>query len=149
MWFPLKAVAKQRARLTRPRRGRKQRAYTPQQTVHFENAVADCYRENGGTHWGAASVGVSIEIHKDGFSVDVYPLECSVRPVGIRGDVDNLVKAILDGLNGVAWNDDRQVEMFDIAFVGIPRKGTEYVVDDGEHVLACETEGEVTDELQG
>lgn len=27
------------------------------------------------------------------------------------GDTDNLVKSLLDGLNGVAWDDDRQVKM--------------------------------------
>jgi Holliday junction resolvase RusA-like endonuclease len=59
--------------------------------------------------------------------VEVFPLECSVRPVGIRGDVDNICKAVLDGLNGVAWDDDRQVEMMEVHFVGVPRKGTQYV----------------------
>jgi len=126
MWIDLKAVAKQRARLTRPRRGRRSRAYTPQKTVHFENTLADKYREQNGTHWGDQPVGVSIEIHKDGFDVQVFPLECSVRPVGIRGDVDNMCKAILDGLNGAAWNDDRQVELLTVHMVGVPRKGTFY-----------------------
>ena len=127
MWFPLKAVAKQRARMSKPRRGRRSRAYTPIQTVHFENAVRNTYIDNGGENWGDAAVGVSIEIHKDGFDVKVFPLECSVRPVGIRGDIDNITKAIFDGLNGVAWSDDKQVEFMEVSFVGTPRKGTEYV----------------------
>ncbi|SMB97818.1 crossover junction endodeoxyribonuclease RusA [Thermanaeromonas toyohensis ToBE] len=40
------------------------------------------------------------------------------------GDVDNLLKSLLDGLNGVAWEDDRQVK----AVVGIKlecKKGEE------------------------
>ena len=53
--------------------------------------------------------------------------ECSVRPVGIRGDIDNYVKSIFDGMNAVIWNDDRQVESLEVVFVGVPRKGTEYV----------------------
>jgi Holliday junction resolvase RusA-like endonuclease len=126
IWIPLRAVAKQRARLTRPRRGRKSRAYTPQPTVHFENGVAAGYVAEGGIHYGKIPLGISVEIHKDGFSVDVFPLECSVRPVGVRGDIDNCVKSILDGLNGVAWDDDRQIELLDITFVGAPRKGTSY-----------------------
>ena len=127
IWISLRAVAKQRARLTRPRRGRKSRAYTPQATVHFENSLAEQYIANGGTHYGKIPVGLQIEIHKDGFSVDVFPLECSVRPVGVRGDIDNMVKAIQDGLNSVAWDDDRQVELLEVYFVGTPRKGTYYV----------------------
>ena len=139
MWIDLKAVAKQRARMSRPRRGRRSRAYTPQQTVHFENSLAAAYAANNGTHHGKIPVGIRIEIHKEGFDVDVFPLECSVRPVGIRGDVDNMTKAIMDGLNGVAWDDDRQVELLEVAFVGVPRKGTDYV----------KAEGEVDDVVQG
>ena len=32
-----------------------------------------------------------------------------VRPKGIRGDLDNYVKAVLDAGNGVLWEDDRLV----------------------------------------
>ena len=34
-------------------------------------------------------------------------------------DVDNLAKAFLDGLNGVAWNDDRQVRKLTVAKVRV------------------------------
>jgi crossover junction endodeoxyribonuclease RusA len=27
----------------------------------------------------------------------------------LRGDIDNYVKSILDALNGVAWEDDKQI----------------------------------------
>jgi len=27
----------------------------------------------------------------------------------LRSDIDNLIKTVLDGLNGVAWEDDTQV----------------------------------------
>lgn len=147
IWIPLRAVAKQRARLTRPRRGRKSRAYTPQATVHFENGVAEHYVANGGIHYGKIPLGISIEIHKDGMDVTVYPLECSVRPVGVRGDIDNITKAILDGLNGVAWDDDRQIELLDITFVGVPRKGTEYIDAEGGDLSEAKEVG--NDDIQG
>lgn len=117
------AVAKQRARLGRKRRGRKQMAYTPQPTKDFESSVADHIRENLGSHqgFGATPVCVTIDIYKDGFRLAVEPAECSVRPIGIRGDLDNYVKSISDACNMVLWNDDRQVELLTVGFVGIPR----------------------------
>lgn len=53
------------------------------------------------------------------------------------GDVDNLLKSLLDGLNGVAWEDDRQVK----AVVGIKlecKKGeerTEVMIGQAERVI--------------
>ena len=38
-----------------------------------------------------------------GIEIDAYIAK--KRP----GDLDNIIKAILDGLNGIAWQDDRQV----------------------------------------
>ena len=31
-----------------------------------------------------------------------------IRPI-VKPDLDNIAKAILDGMNGVAWEDDKQV----------------------------------------
>jgi Holliday junction resolvase RusA-like endonuclease len=36
-------------------------------------------------------------------------VEINVYVSGRRGDLDNYVKSILDGLKGIAWEDDRQV----------------------------------------
>lgn len=106
--------------------------------MEFESKIAELYAQVG-KHWGNIPLGVEVDIHKDGFWVEVYPLECSVRPVGVRGDVDNIVKSILDGLNTVAWNDDRQIEQFTVSFVGIPRKGTFY--SETEEVVPAGTAG--------
>lgn len=123
VWIPLPVVAKQRARMTKKRRGRRQFAYTPEATRNFETGVAELFTtETGGITFGNQPVCVEIDIHREGFVVSITPAECSVRPVGIRGDIDNYVKSIFDGLNGVAWDDDRQVELVTVGFVGEPRK---------------------------
>lgn len=134
VWIPLKGVAKQRARLTRRRKGRKNVAYTPQPTRHFESEVGRFVREAlpEGVGFGDKPVCVNIEIHKDGFLLEVEHAECSVRPVGIRGDIDNIVKSIFDGCNGVMWSDDRQVELMTVGFVGVPRKGTMFMTETGD-----------------
>ncbi|ADQ41562.1 endodeoxyribonuclease RusA [Caldicellulosiruptor acetigenus I77R1B] len=75
----------------RPRLGANGRMYTPKETKEFEELVGWCTR-----------------------SVVKKPVEKPVK-VNIdvftksRADIDNIAKAILDGLNGVAFLDDRQV----------------------------------------
>lgn len=136
VWVPLPVVAKQRARLTRRRRGRRNVAYTPQATRDFESQVGELVRDAvlPNQSFGSEPVCVTIEIHKTGFRLLVENAECSVRPIGVRGDIDNYVKSIFDGLNGVIWNDDRQVELINVGFVGEPRKGTFYKGDTDECV---------------
>jgi crossover junction endodeoxyribonuclease RusA len=73
-------------------------AYTPKATQQGEQHVAACYRLAAGWH-------------------DIDPLAwyrvdaVFYLPDRRRRDVDNLLKLLLDGLNGVAWKDDAQVMM--------------------------------------
>lgn len=120
-WFPFKAVSKQR-----PRLGRRRKAFTPQKTKDFEDAVKAAWSESGMPHYGGIPLCMEVEIHKDGFLVKLQPAECSVRPVGILGDMDNMLKSISDGLNGAAYNDDKQIELLTVSLVGVPRRGTEF-----------------------
>jgi|GEM_PF-6891064 len=75
----------------RPRLGINGRMYTPRETKQFEGLISWCTR-----------------------SVVKKPIEKPVR-VNIdvysktRADLDNIAKAILDGLSGIAFIDDRQV----------------------------------------
>ena len=126
VWVPIKPVAKQRPRLARRRKGRGNIAYTPIPTKNFEASVAEHVRNQIGCHpvFGDRPVCVAIEIHTDGFNLNISHAEESVRPVGVRGDIDNIVKSIFDGLNSVVWLDDKQVESMEVSFVGVPRKGT-------------------------
>ena len=115
-YIEIPVVAKQRARL-----GRRRKAFTPEKTVNFETAIREWWAANA-AHYGDQPVAVDIEIDREGFYVRVTPLEVSHRPIGVRGDVDNYVKSIFDGMNSVAWDDDKQVEWLDVRFVGEPRK---------------------------
>lgn len=80
-------------------------AITPKRTLSYERLVGLCARAAG-----------------------VRVLEGHVRVRAVfycaderRRDIDNLVKSILDGLNGVAWADDSQVKHLD-AQVLVDRK---------------------------
>lgn len=51
-----------------------------------------------------------------------YTVHLTVRRARRVGDIDNYVKAILDGLNGVAWDDDRQVRELHVVILDPPKK---------------------------
>lgn len=88
--------------------------YTPQETVRYENLVA---------HMAANAMGTAKPL--DGpvrlFVMAWMPIPASwskkrqkaaidglVMPT-VKPDLDNIVKSIKDGMNGVAWMDDSQV----------------------------------------
>ncbi len=50
---------------------------------------------------------VTLDFAPSGVSFCVAPGQS--RPDGLRGDIDNLAKAILDAGNGIVWHDDRQI----------------------------------------
>lgn len=115
-YIPVKPQVKQR-----PRLGRRRKVFTPDKTLIFEAAIREWWTEHG-ANYGDQPLSVSIEIERDGFWVLIEPLEAFHRPVGILGDVDNYVKSILDGLQGAAFDNDKQVEQFNVALSGPARK---------------------------
>ncbi|MFD6400775.1 RusA family crossover junction endodeoxyribonuclease [Nocardia sp. NPDC060249] len=88
-------VSKARARFTN--RGSKTRVYTPEKTRVAEERVAWSFREVAPWHEpdNEFTYGVMAVFFSD---------------TRQRRDVDNMLKLICDGLNGVAWHDDVQVE---------------------------------------
>jgi Holliday junction resolvase RusA-like endonuclease len=82
------------------------RAYTPPETVAFERAVGAAWVASGGPTFDGP-VEVELSFTKDGIEVCVRELPDAKSP--LRGDLDNYVKAVLDGLNAVAFGDDRTV----------------------------------------
>lgn len=103
--IPGKPFAKQRPRMTR-----QGRAYTPKETVSFERTVAQ-YAMSAGATPIAGPVKIRIA------AVFEPPASWSQKkkdahlwtPHTQRPDLDNCLKAILDGLNRIAFADDGQV----------------------------------------
>lgn len=87
-------VSKSRARFTK--RGSKTFAYTPEKTKAGEERVAWTYRSAVKGSPTDPEIAYRVEAH-------------FFNGTRQRRDVDNMVKLILDGLNGVAWIDDNQV----------------------------------------
>lgn len=100
----------------RPRLGKRRKAYTPKPTHDYERQVKEAWIEQEGYTQFAGPVGMSVVIRQDHVEIEVWELEESHRPKGIRGDIDNYLKCISDGLNGAAYLDDRQVHYIDLRF---------------------------------
>lgn len=87
-------ASKARARFTK--RGSRIHAYTPEKTKTAEQRVAWLFKKAAPQHVPDSQT--------------AYGLACVFFPATQqRRDVDNMLKLISDGLNGVAWDDDSQV----------------------------------------
>lgn len=69
-------------------------AYTPKETVQYERLVVAEARSQGISLIEEGPVGIEAQFY-------VF---------GGAGDEDNLIKIVMDALNGVAWKDDRQIK---------------------------------------
>ena len=94
------------------RRGNSVATYTDDQTAAYENLVALAYKAAGGKMLeGAVSMAVLMyhAMPKSRSKADKARMqEGEIRPT-TRPDADNCLKAVLDGLNGIAFADDKQV----------------------------------------
>lgn len=87
----------------RPRLGRRGRVFTPEKTLIAEAVIREAW--NGPMFEGPVSLTVTFSPA----GTEVTVMEYDGEPSKLRGDIDNYVKTLMDGLNGVAWIDDKQV----------------------------------------
>lgn len=108
-----KPQGKARARTFYDKRVGKMRSVTPERTKDYESLIRWSYKAAGGQYFGEKLISVDIQAF--------YPIPKSfskkkrqaaefegMRPT-TKPDCDNVIKAVLDALNGVAYYDDKQV----------------------------------------
>jgi len=88
-------VAKERPRTVTDRNG-KTRTFTPGKTLEAEDTIAQEFR--------AQFVGFGDPV------TDPVRVRLDFHTASKSKDVDNLAKTTLDALNGIIWQDDKQIE---------------------------------------
>lgn len=108
-----KPQGKARARTFYDNRFGRMKSITPAQTKSYEDLIRWSYTAAGGKYLGATTLQVDIQAF--------YPIPKAfskaktndavtrkLRPT-TKPDCDNIIKVVLDALNGVAYYDDKQV----------------------------------------
>ena len=87
--------------------------YTPKETQEAESRVKSAFLESGGKPFGDSPVGIEV--------VAYFPIPKSAtrkaREAILAGavkhthtpDIDNILKLVCDAINGIAFNDDKQI----------------------------------------
>lgn len=105
--IPLRPKAKERPR------HRGSVAYTPKATKEYEEAVRHYYERECGLPPTDKPVMVTFMFNfmlpKSARSADKQRMLLGTCPYSARPDLDNIEKAVMDALNGLAFKDDSQV----------------------------------------
>lgn len=95
----------------RPRFTKNGYAYTPETTRIYEEEIRLRYKEKFGDDKLDGNIAVEVFINKKPASYlgkkrynELLGTYCNIKP-----DADNVVKAVLDALNGLAYDDDKNV----------------------------------------
>jgi Holliday junction resolvase RusA-like endonuclease len=121
----------------RPRFTKTGRVYTPAKTKAYENAIGWAARavHKGDPISGPVIVRVIANMPVPASWPKAKRASALVGDVSHTGkpDIDNLMKAALDALNGIVWRDDSQITFADV---------TKRYSSEPELVILVKTEGE-------
>ena len=91
----------------RPKFNRKGKAYDPKANKSEARAIREAWEEQVGEWKSDGPIGVAIDVFRK--LPKGRPKRVESESDTFKPDVDNIAKAVLDALNGVAFDDDSQV----------------------------------------
>lgn len=88
--------------------------YTPTKTVRYERLIRKAFLDAGGNAIPSdCYVGITLDVYfaipKSYTKGKRLACEHNINRPDKKPDIDNILKIVLDGLNGVAYADDKQV----------------------------------------
>lgn len=114
---PGKPQGKARARTFYHPEANKHVSTTPERTVLYENLIKECYMMEADNAYLEADIPVKLCIvaqflppKRASKRMRMDMLEGRILPLK-KPDIDNIVKAVADALNGVAYHDDTQIAL--------------------------------------
>jgi len=84
-------------------------AYTPKETHEYENVIRTYYKGKKMHGMISLTIGAYYEIPKSytkKYRKEI--IDTNIRPM-VKPDIDNVIKVVMDALNGVAYDDDKQI----------------------------------------
>jgi Holliday junction resolvase RusA-like endonuclease len=99
----------------RARRGARGRWYTPSATKDYQERVRWAWRQSRAASFGEAPITMSVQFHfarprsHFGSGRNAHTLKASALTAIPVGDIDNMLKSVFDGLQSLAFVDDRQI----------------------------------------
>ncbi len=113
-FFSVPGPPQGKARARTVTQGGRVHSYTPSKTAQYEALVARTYKESFPDS-EAATGAVEVVIRAFYAVPKSWPKEkrkqalAGMIPVLTKPDIDNACKAVLDSLNSIAWQDDKQI----------------------------------------
>jgi Holliday junction resolvase RusA-like endonuclease len=111
--FEIPGIPAAKGRPRFARRGDSVSTYKPAKTTSYENLVKLCYTAKAiglKPHEGGVKMSIACLFPIPKSTSKKQRLEIGCHPAYLKKpDVDNLIKIILDALNGIAYRDDKQV----------------------------------------
>lgn len=106
-YIPMRPVPK-----GRPRRSASGGMFTDRKTREFEKAVSlYCKEAMKNAKLEPLQGPILCEIYMDDEECSISVSEYDAEKSKLRGDIDNYVKALLDGANGILFEDDKQIHV--------------------------------------
>lgn len=131
-------LTKQRPRATV--QGNHARVYTPASTIRYENYIKSEFQRQCPDFYSADKPLIAVVSAYFSPSQELNKFEAFRVACMNKKDCDNIAKTILDALNGVAYEDDRQIVQLEIS--------KNYVQDEPEHVEVFIKELEIFNTLE-